>query len=192
MVQRRLHVVLVDDGSQRRHRPEGPPTPSRIVICERSEAISRRVRLEIAARNDGAGGVSQPASIGCSDTLPLCVPLPKTVPVSALTEWRASFGQLAQQARRRPSFAILLMPTGDLRVDAFHADAVSPVHQPTPIAREAKAVQPHYVDVAGVERPCPPPECGRLRLTDENNSRCRISVSVKDFCGTPSAAAADP
>ena len=58
----------------------------------------------------------------------------------------------AQQARRRPALAVLLMPAGDLVVDLAHADAVGPEHQPAAIAREAEAVQPHHVDVAGAIR----------------------------------------
>src|SRR3984893_6934464 len=41
------------------------------------------------------------------------------------------------------------MPRLDLAVDLAHADAVGPVHQAAAITREAKAVEPHHVDVAG-------------------------------------------
>ncbi len=41
------------------------------------------------------------------------------------------------------------MPGGDLVVDLAHADRVGPEHQPAAIAREAEAVEPHHIDVAG-------------------------------------------
>src|ERR1700736_653110 len=41
------------------------------------------------------------------------------------------------------------MPRLDLAVDFGDADAVGPVHQAAAVAREAKAVEPHHIDVAG-------------------------------------------
>src|SRR5215469_4348691 len=37
----------------------------------------------------------------------------------------------------------------DLAVDLGDADRVGPVHQAAAVAREAKAVEPHHIDVAG-------------------------------------------
>src|SRR5947207_14021051 len=65
---------------------------------------------------------------------------------------RAALGEAAQQGRGRPALAIALMPGGDLVVDLAHADRVGPEHQPAAIAREAKAVEPHDIDIAGAER----------------------------------------
>src|SRR5256885_5809669 len=44
------------------------------------------------------------------------------------------------------------MPGGDLVVALAHADRVGPEHQPAAITREAKAVEPHDIDIAGAER----------------------------------------
>src|SRR4026209_966752 len=44
------------------------------------------------------------------------------------------------------------MPYGDLVVDLARTDRVCPEHQPAAIAREAEAVEPHHVDVAGPDR----------------------------------------
>src|SRR5207253_10012768 len=54
-----------------------------------------------------------------------------------------------QQGGGGPAFAILLVPGRDLAVNLGDADAVGPVHQPAAIAREAEAVEPHHIDVAG-------------------------------------------
>ena len=51
-----------------------------------------------------------------------------------------------------PALAVLLMPGGDLVVDLAHADAVGPEEQAAAIAREAEAVQPHHIDIAGTIR----------------------------------------
>src|SRR6266567_933374 len=64
-------------------------------------------------------------------------------------EWRVAVCKFAQQPRRRPALAILLMPARDLIVHVAHADAVGPIEQAAAIAREAEAVQPHHVYVAG-------------------------------------------
>src|SRR6478609_9153946 len=69
-----------------------------------------------------------------------------------LAQGRAAFGEAAQQGRGRPALAVALMPGGDLVVDLAHADRVGPIHQPAAIAREAKPVQPHHIDIAGPER----------------------------------------
>src|SRR5207237_10747663 len=64
----------------------------------------------------------------------------------------AAAGGPGQQGRGRPALAIALMPGGDLVVDLAHADRVGPIHQPAAIAREAEAVEPHDIDIAGAER----------------------------------------
>src|SRR6478609_2232317 len=69
-----------------------------------------------------------------------------------LAQGRAAFGEAAQQGRGRPALAVALMPGGDLVVDLAHADRVGPIHQPAAIAREAKAVKPHDIDIAGAKR----------------------------------------
>src|SRR5262249_57468199 len=46
---------------------------------------------------------------------------------------------------------ITIMPRGDLVVDLAHADRVGPVHQAAAIAREAEAVEPHDIDIAGAQ-----------------------------------------
>ena len=61
----------------------------------------------------------------------------------------AGFGEPAQYRGRRPALAILLVPRLDLAVHLAYTNAVRPVHQPAAVAREAKAVEPHHVDVAG-------------------------------------------
>src|SRR5207342_1063175 len=58
----------------------------------------------------------------------------------------------AQQLRRPPARPVALMPGGDLVVDLARAYAVGPEHQAAAIAREAEAVEPHDVDVAGAQR----------------------------------------
>src|SRR5229473_2594617 len=66
-----------------------------------------------------------------------------------LAEGRAGVGEPAEQGGGSPAFAVALVPGGDLAVNLGDADAVGPVHQPAAVAREAEAVQPHHVDVAG-------------------------------------------
>src|SRR6185312_11920634 len=48
--------------------------------------------------------------------------------------------------------AVALVPDCDLVVDLARTDPVGPEHQPAAIAREAEAVEPHHVDVAGAQR----------------------------------------
>src|SRR5205807_10207775 len=66
-----------------------------------------------------------------------------------LAERGAGFGEAAQERGGGPAFAVLLVPGLDLAVDLGDADAVGPVHQAAAVAREAEAVEPHHVDVAG-------------------------------------------
>src|SRR5271168_4757322 len=56
---------------------------------------------------------------------------------------------MAEEGRGGPALAVALVPGGDLAVDLGHPDAVSPIHQPTAVARKAKAVEPHHIDIAG-------------------------------------------
>src|SRR3984893_4080950 len=64
-------------------------------------------------------------------------------------EGSTGFGQLTQQRGGGPALAVLLMPRLDLAVDFGDADAVGPVHQAAAVSREAEAVEPHHIDVAG-------------------------------------------
>src|SRR5207248_4093058 len=66
-----------------------------------------------------------------------------------LAQRGAGFGEAAQERGGGPTLAVLLMPRLDLAVDLGHPDAVGPVHQPAAVAWEAKAAQPHHIDVAG-------------------------------------------
>src|SRR5277367_2636418 len=56
---------------------------------------------------------------------------------------------MAEEARGGPALAVALVPGGDLAVDLGDTDAVGPIHQPTAVARKAKAVEPHHIDIAG-------------------------------------------
>src|SRR5215813_2363203 len=69
-----------------------------------------------------------------------------------LAQRTAALGQLLQQRRRPPAGAVALVPDRHLIIDLARADAVGPIHEPAPVAREAKTVEPHHVDVAGAQR----------------------------------------
>src|SRR5271156_6364500 len=56
---------------------------------------------------------------------------------------------MAEEGGGSPALAVALVPGGDLAVDFGHPDAVGPIHQPTAVARKAKAVEPHHIDIAG-------------------------------------------
>src|SRR5205814_10577625 len=59
------------------------------------------------------------------------------------------FDEVAQERGGGPAFAVALVPAASLALDLGDADAVGPVHQAAAVAREAEAVEPHHVDVAG-------------------------------------------
>src|SRR6185295_2037579 len=51
-----------------------------------------------------------------------------------------------------PARAVALVPNRHLIIDLAGSDLVGPIHQAAPVAREAEAVEPHHVDVAGAQR----------------------------------------
>ena len=65
---------------------------------------------------------------------------------------RAGLGEVAEVVGGAPAVAELLVPARDLVIDLAHPDGVGPVHQAAAVTREAEAVQPHHVDIAGPER----------------------------------------
>src|SRR5262249_27446416 len=77
-------------------------------------------------------------------SLPLHAPL-------GFTQEAPAFGDLTQQVRGTPARTVALMPGRDLVVDLAGADRVGPIHQSAMIAREAEAVEPHHVDIAGAD-----------------------------------------
>src|SRR5262245_20425203 len=77
--------------------------------------------------------------------------LPRHLPIH-LAERTAGLAEVPEQGRRPPTRAIALVPNRDLVVDLARPDLVGPKHQPAAIAREAEAVEPHDVDVAGADR----------------------------------------
>jgi hypothetical protein len=73
----------------------------------------------------------------------------------------------------------------DLAVDFGDADRVGPMHQPTAVARKAKAVEPHHINVAGAGLALFEDLAG---LVDRRKREPRrIFSSVKLFCGMPSS-----
>src|SRR5438045_2612911 len=79
------------------------------------------------------------------------IQLPRHPPFQ-LAQQAPPLGQLLQQPGWSPARPVALVPGRDLVVDLARPDAVGPEHQAAAIAREAEAVEPHHVDVAGAQR----------------------------------------
>src|SRR6266436_123199 len=63
----------------------------------------------------------------------------------------ALLGELLQERRRRPDFAVLLLEFADSLVDGFQANGVRMPHGTTAIGRKSVAVQVNDVDINGAQ-----------------------------------------